>query len=81
MTVLAAREQFAAADVAGEEVAGCGDFGRVREIEPAAVEDARAFGGEHVLVDESPARDAEHAGLGVVDDMAWQRLGLHAGSF
>src|SRR6266404_1293199 len=56
-----AREQdTAAADLAGDEVAGLGQFGTVAEIEPAFVEDPRALGLENIRIDKGLARDLEY---------------------
>src|SRR5207244_2681405 len=55
-----AREQdAAAADLAGDEISGLGQFGGVAEIEPAFFEDARALGFEDVGIDKRLPRDLE----------------------
>ena len=47
-------EDTAATDLTCDEVTGPGEFRVVAEIEPALVEDARAFGFENVGIDEGP---------------------------
>src|SRR6202008_3992948 len=69
-----AREQdTAAADLTRDEVAGLGKLGSVAEIEPAFVEDARAFGFENVGIDKGLARNLEDL-LGLID----HERGIHS---
>jgi hypothetical protein len=60
--VLAAHEDDPPhAELARAEVARIGHLGLVAEIEPAAVEDPRALGVEHLGIEERLALDAEGA--------------------
>ena len=68
-----AREQdAAAADLAGNEIAGLGQLRAVAEIEPAFIEDADTFGLQELGIHKCLARDLEYL-LRLID----QERGIH----
>ena len=63
---VACEQDISAAHLAGDEIAGLGEFGTMAEVKPAFVEDLPPFGFQNIGVDKRLARNLEDL-LGFVD--------------